>query len=119
MSVVYVPHVPRKRVDNADGSKSWMDTVDLTPAAVYGSLQVVFQSPYISILPAPMVVEAKHTLRNFCDDDYVVAVGDPVAIAITSALAAENNMGRLKLLRWDRRTRQYIEFRVDIRGRKT
>jgi hypothetical protein len=51
-------------------------------------------------------------LKDFSDDDYLLAAGDPSAIAVAGAVAAEANRGRFKLLKWDKSNKGYI--RVDI-----
>lgn len=142
MSIVYVPNTPQRRRSickecrfefdsrvhgrndpcprcrNTQREDTWEPVHDLTPARAYGELEVVFQSRIFSIIPQPMVVDARQRMRNFNDDDYLLAIGDPVAIAIAAAVAADVNNGRFRTLKWDKRTERYIAFAVDIRGRK-
>jgi hypothetical protein len=41
-------------------------------------------------------------------------MGDPVAIAIASMIAAEVNNGRVKFLKWDRENSCYYSVEVDL-----
>jgi len=93
---------------------------DLTPAAVYGDLIPLLETDKIPLTPAPIVHELKRKLKDFCDDDHILAVGDPIAIGIATAVAAEVNHGRVSMLKWDREARQYIRVVFDLRnhGRK-
>jgi len=51
-------------------------------------------------------------LRDFGDSDYLLPVGDPVAIALTAAVAADANGGVLRLLKWDKRQHAYTVCEV-------
>jgi hypothetical protein len=53
-------------------------------------------------------------LSNFCDADYLLLIGDPVAIGIAVAVACSWNRGRAKLLKWDRQEHIYYPVSVDI-----
>ena len=95
-------------------SKGILKAADVTPAAVYGKLEVLIQTRDIGIALQPLVAQMKTALKDFSDDDYIATVGDPVAIALAGSIAAKNNRGRVKYLRWDRQTRQYIKIQVEI-----
>ena len=69
----------------------------------------------IGIALQPLVASLKHALKDFCDDDYILTVGDPVAIGMATSIAANANRGRVKFLRWDRQTRSYIKIKVEIK----
>jgi len=53
-------------------------------------------------------------LSKFTDDDYLLLAGDPAGIAIASALAAQHNMGRFKVLKWDRLEQRYYPLEVNL-----
>lgn len=46
-------------------------------------------------------------LQSFSDEDYILAMGDPVAIGICIAEACFINKGRCKILKWDKEERDY------------
>jgi hypothetical protein len=114
MPTVYVVQEAVRRDPRTGG---WQAVYDITPATVYGELEVLLPRHQIPVMTQPMIAELRHKLRNFKDDDYLLAMGDPVAIAAAAAVASDLNNGRFKMLRWDRQTRQYVEFAVDMKGR--
>lgn len=97
-------------------SKDLRRAYDLTPAAVYGELTVLITAEKLPLTPAPIVRELRRKLEGFCDQDYLLAVGDPVAIAIAAAVAAEFNNGKVPMLKWDREARRYIPQIFNVSG---
>ena len=110
-STVYIVQEPQRR-DRITGE--FVPTFDLTPAAVYGDLKVILPPGNVMLSPAPMIAKLKHELRNFCDDDYLLAVGDPAAMTTAAAIAAKFNRGKYALLKWDREARAYITIPIEI-----
>lgn len=77
---------------------------NLAPAAEYGELVALLQPDEDIILNTePHVNLLRTKLRTFTDADYIVPMGDPVAIGIVCALAAAMNGGRFKVLKWDKK----------------
>lgn len=91
--------------------------IDLSPAAEYGEIQILMPHSQSMLAPVPTVRSLKEKLRNFTDNDYILPVGDPVLIATVSMLASEQNGGRVKFLKWDKRTGKYLVIPVDTSGR--
>lgn len=89
---------------------------DLTPASVYGELEVLINRNNIGIAAQPVVAELRHRLRDYSDEDYILAVGDPVAIGLAISVASDANRGRVNVLKWDRQTRKYISLNANIRA---
>lgn len=114
MSRVFIPHEPRVR-DRDTGE--WRPMIDLSPARAYGPITILFGENTVGLNTVPMVRMLKRKLSDFSDDDWIVCVGDPSLIATTAAVAAQVNRGRYKLLKWDKRLRNYIEVEVDLSGR--
>lgn len=111
MSRVFIPYEPVRR--NA-GTGNTERLFDLTPAAVYGELTFLMEHGNLVLSPAPMVQQLRRALKDFSDDDYILPVGDPVAIGLVTAIAAQVNHGRVNLLRWDRSARNYITITARI-----
>lgn len=86
----------------------------LTEAAAYGELEVLFHGKDVGIALSPIVAQFKNLLRHYDDTDYILPVGDPVLIGIACAIAAKENRGQIKLLRWDRQTRNYIKVEAKV-----
>ena len=93
---------------------SMVPAFDFRKAAEYGDLEVCLPQGRVALTPGPTVQCLTEKLRNFTDEDYLMAVGDPSAILIAGAIAASNNRGKFKLLKWDKEMRQYIKVEVNI-----
>ena len=110
MSRVFIPQVP-SRFDSR--LNTWLPTVNVDHAKKFGDINIMLP-PEASRLETPSIVAAlKRMMADFGPDDYVVALGDPMIIAIASVLA-ERAAGALRLLRWDRNTREYIAIEVTL-----
>ena len=113
MATVYVVQVPQKRL--ADGR--FVDVVDVSPASEYGALS----DPLFPVLGASYytqrdVHQVRKLLRDYGGDDCILAVGDPAAIGVSVALAAEMNQGKVNVLRWDKQRRRYLKMSFDLRS---
>ena len=91
---------------------------DILSAEKYGELKPVLEPGYQLILsPAPTIQKIKRVLKNFTDDDYLLLMGDPSIIGVACAVASDINMGRFKVLKWDRKREKYYPLEIDITGR--
>jgi hypothetical protein len=89
---------------------------DLTPAREYGNLEVLLPSGPVNIEPGQMIKTLNAKLAAFGPSDFLLCLGDPVAIAAASAIVARRNDGRIPLLVWDRHVRRYLSILVDLRS---
>lgn len=87
---------------------------DLSAAAEFGTVRYLLSGPDEDYSPAQMVSVIRKGLTEFTDDDYLLPLGNPVAIGIATALAVEENYGRIRFLKWDRRSRRYLVVSIDI-----
>ena len=88
---------------------------DITSAKEYGDLKNVIPfKDQIALSSMPVVFQAQKTLRDFCDDDYLLLMGDPSIIGVCCAIASKHNNGKFKVLKWDRESNHSlpIEFKV-------
>lgn len=95
-------------------------TYALAGATDFGDL--VFLLPKlgqtITYMNQPAVREMRGKLKNYDGRrDYVLPVGDPAAIGIAVALAAERSAGLLQLLRYDKHQKRYFAVKVDLYDR--
>ncbi len=112
----------RYRCKNWKCKHEWLDenlqpTIDLTPASVYGDIEILIESNNTGIAIQPLISVLRSRLKDFNDDDYILPVGDPVAIGVVTSIASDNNRGQIKMLRWDRRLLRYIEIKFNTRGK--
>ena len=92
---------------------------DILSAEKYGELKPIVE-PGLNIYfsPAPIVSKMRQVLKNFNDDDYLLLIGDPSIIGVACSVASDINMGRYKVLKWDRRREKYYPLEFDITGRR-
>lgn len=94
---------------------------NIISARKFGELVPVFpEGKQIMLSPAPSIQKLNYILRDFCDDDYLLLIGDPAMIGLATSIAARINMGRYKVLKFDRQTYEYfpIEFDLNERNKK-
>lgn len=92
--------------------------MDITSAAKFGELEVLLPDYAVAFTPGPMIDELSEKLRHFCDDDFLIAIGDPSAIAAAIMIASNNNRGKVNLLKWDRKAGAYLKIPLDINYRR-
>lgn len=111
MSKVFVIHQPAIR-DRHTGQMRPQH--DLSPALRYGEVVDVLPPGSISqdIGALKTKIVEKLLDEGCCRDDYLLAIGDPVAIVVGAfAMAAFSD--RIRLLKWDRRMRGYVVSEID------
>ena len=91
---------------------------NILSAEKFGELELLLpEGAQIVLSAGPTVRRLRHKLRNFNDDDYLLLIGDPSAIGIACAIAATNNIGRFKCLKWDKREYKYYPVEVNLNER--
>ena len=89
---------------------------DLRPAQKFGEVITLMPShpgdP--ALAPAPMTTYLRHALRHFNSDDFILPMGSPAVICTAAALASRYNMGKIKVLIWDRRLKDYYVTNLEI-----
>lgn len=111
MPKVFVIHQPAVR-DHHTGRMRPQH--DLSPALRFGEVVDVLPPGSISQDIGVLKTQIMETLltEGCCRDDYLLAIGDPVAIVVGAfAMAAFSD--RIQLLKWDRRMRGYVVCTVD------
>jgi len=87
---------------------------NILSASEFGEIEVLLPPGNIAFSSGPTVKRLKRNLRLFNDEDFLLLMGDPAAIAIASAVATQINNGRMNLLKWDRQERKYYPVKVDV-----
>ena len=82
-----------------------------------GDLKILLPDNKQIVLSAgPLTHKLRKELSTFCDDDYLLLIGDPAIIALAGAVVSEANRGRFKVLKWDRDEKKYYDIEIDLRG---
>jgi hypothetical protein len=68
----------------------------------------------ITLSSSPVVKLLKTKLKDFSNNDYLLAMGDPVAIAVASMVASDINNGKVNMLKWDRENQCYYNVNIDL-----
>lgn len=87
---------------------------NLLPALDFGDLEHILDAlDQVGLNPDPWVRKISRALSDFTVDDFILAVGDPVAIGVACAVASERTGGCFKVLKWDRQERRYFPVKID------
>lgn len=114
MANVYLVQQPT-RYDHDAGRR--VNVHDISSASVFGEItSPLFPHFGASYLTQHDVHEVRKLLKDYSDDDCILALGDPAAIGLSIALASEINRGKFNVLRWDRNRSEYIKLSFDIRS---
>lgn len=107
--VFVAQEVLKRSVDNER-----VPVFDFSPAIKYGKLEIIV--PYNTpIHPVDELVSiAKYRMEDFRAHDYLLAVGDPVVIAVCSVIALQRTGGFLSLLKWNKLAKDYEPVHIDF-----
>lgn len=84
-------------------------------ARQFGDIEILLPMNAPSVLSmGPLVRDLKRKLKTFSDKDYLILMGNPAAIGAAVAIAADANLGRVKMLVWDRQECTYYPTQLDI-----
>lgn len=108
---VYIPQEPMRWDAELCVNKP---TMDFTPALRYGELVVCLSHGISFHITKPVLTALREKMHSFTADDYLIAVGSPLMIALSSAVALERTGGKLQLLTWDRREAEYLVHRIEM-----
>jgi len=89
---------------------------NVTDATNFGDLEILITADEqtASFSTQPTIRKLNRMLANFSDDDYLLLTGDPAAIALAAAVAARQNNGRFKMLKWDRQEAKYFPLNANL-----
>lgn len=88
---------------------------NLTRAKEYGQLVILMPPNQVTFDSSFAVDMMEKKLKDFdYDEDFLLLVGDPVLIAIASAIVAGVTGGIFKVLKWDRLESDYNALDIDV-----
>lgn len=87
---------------------------NILSASKFGKLEVLLPAGQIVLSPGPSIFKLKQKLKNYSSDDYLLLIGDPIAIALSAMVAATFNNGRVNFLKWDKQSQNYIAINTDL-----
>ena len=81
----------------------------------FGEVIFLFEGQkQVVMSPQPTIRKLKSMLKNITDTDYILLVGDPALIGLTTSVVSYILNGRYNMLKYDRLERDYFPIRVDI-----
>ena len=76
--------------------------INILSASDFGYLVICLPNRDQAIFStAPYTQKMKKNLQDFRKEDYLLAVGDPVIIGISTAIVSEVTAGQFNMLKWD------------------
>lgn len=88
--------------------------LSILAAKQFGELKILCP-PRVSMFDTQELAEnLTHKLADFCDEDYLLPMGDPAVIGMATAIAFNSNSGYVKFLKWDRLEKQYFVWEVQL-----
>lgn len=95
--------------------KQFVPIADLSGAAKYGHPIYMLPPGNIRARKLPDAIRTlESALFDYCDLDYLLAVGDPVGIAAAVLIAGRKTGGVVNILKWQRLTADYQVFALNL-----
>lgn len=87
---------------------------NLLPAAKFGNVEVLLPPGQLIFDVVPTIAILREKLENYRGKhDYLVMIGDPIAIALASLIAGEFD-DTITFLKWDKQERQYVAVKAEL-----
>jgi hypothetical protein len=80
----------------------------------WGKISYVLSPAAHPFNPELVLGDIHKSLCDFCDEDYLLLIGNPVIIGMSTSVAAHYNEGRVKFLQWSGRHGEYTEIPAKI-----
>jgi hypothetical protein len=109
--VVYIIQ-DQKRYDRETGQ--YVAKFDLSPASEYGTMRFLLSPTASPFHPERVMPDLWHGLRDYSDDDHLLLVGNPILIGWATAIAADVNEGRVRLLQWSGKDQRYLSVNAQV-----
>jgi hypothetical protein len=106
---VFIPQEPMRKIDGR-----MVSIMNFNNARKFGEPIILCQTGPAALNTMPTTWGLKDALRDFCDEDYLICVGDPTLIGMSSAVASNANRGKINYLKWDNELRMYIVVNFDL-----
>ncbi len=101
MPVIYVPQQSRGK--NISAALKYGDSI----------VECLSQDYQVYANTADTVDKIRDALKDFSAEDYLLLIGDPILIGLTTSLALDRS-DSIKVLKWDAQTRTYVPVTLDV-----
>lgn len=110
MAKVFIPHRAMKL---SASNRCHVPVIDMSDAEQFGKLVIVTESYKVLSVSASVQEEIKRAMADYEEGDFILSVGDPVAIAACAMVAAKK-CEKVQFLKWDRFERKYFPEEVVV-----
>lgn len=87
---------------------------NILPARDFGELHVIFTCKEVRVLsPSDMIDKLHEKLKSVQSYDYILCIGNPIAMALTIYVAL-TYVSRIRVLQWNKERYKYEEQTVNI-----
>lgn len=87
---------------------------DLSSAYRYGNVEYLLSPTAGPFNPDSVIPELKAKLANYTSDDFLLLIGNPCLIGWAVAIAAGASGGRITLLQWSGKRKEYIPIESNV-----
>jgi hypothetical protein len=103
------------------GAQAWRPKVNVHAASHLGEVVTLIphEQVHAALVTQPTLATLRRGLKDFCDEDYLLPVGDITLVAMATAVALNVNRGRARLLRWSREHKKYDIVELHLYGDKS
>ena len=89
-------------------------TINILSASDFGYLVICLPEKTQMVFSiSPFVRKMKKNLQNFEPRDFILCIGDPAIIGLSTYIVGDNTGGLFNMLKWDRQERRYFPLTVD------
>jgi hypothetical protein len=101
----------QKHRNNATGALE--PKFDLSSASEYGDLVFLLGNSAKPFRPEPILAQLREQLADFSDQDSLLCIGNPCFIGWATAIAADANEGRIRMLQWSGADSCYVAISAE------
>lgn len=109
---VFVTQIPSRRDER---TKMWVPTVNISSAEEFGKVETLLPpgSQFFAAAETTRLIKQRLHELDYQRGDFLLPMGNPVIMAVASAIAARRSNGCLNVLVWDKRSARYVAYELD------
>lgn len=97
------------------GEGQLVSKFDMSSAKSFGTLVYLLSPTARPFHPENVIEELRDKLASYSDTDYLLLIGNPCLIGFAVSIASQVNRGRVAVLQWDGRKREYIPIHAILK----
>lgn len=105
--------IPQMALRYSPRDECMVPAFDFSKASIHGQITVVLENNHDVAVTETVMAVVKERLEDFNENDFFVAVGDPVVIAACAGYILRK-LPAMKMLKWDKQLRNYLLIEVKL-----